>query len=216
MKTSRALMVCALFLLCAVTRVVAQTNGETFLLDLSGYGGWGISSLNAYDGTPFIAGLAESSVPTCVETNATYLFPAGTFAAGYRWDMLSATYITGFGKDALGVQHDQGIFEMSFDGIAAFTGIPWLFPYAFAGATVTYYAVFNPLHIDEAASEFCLGVRAGAGALIIPLSFDLGDGTILRVMAGPEVLAGLLFPVDLLYSYLRVHARINVQIAFTS
>jgi hypothetical protein len=216
MKTSLAFLFCALLFLGTASPVGAQTNGETFLLDVSGYGGWGIASLNSYNGTPLIEGLDTSSVPTCIETNAMYLFPAGVFSAGFRWDMISATYITGFGKDALGVQHDQDIFESNVDGIAAYTRISWLFPYVFAGITATYYAVFDPLHMASAASEFCLGVRAGAGALFIPLSFDVGGGTTLRLMAGPEVMAGMLFPVDLLYSYLRVHARINVQIAFAS
>jgi hypothetical protein len=216
MKKISALIFCAAFLLAGLSGAAEQSANDLFLADVSGYGGWGVCSLHWLDGSPYIVGLDADSIPTCAEANVTYLFAGGPVAFGLRWDLFSAAYITGFGKDALGAQHDQGVFESDIDAIAAYTLVPWLFPYAFAGATVTDYSVFDPLHMNNGAEEFCLGIRAGAGVMFIPFAFDIGGGSALRIMAGPEVMAGLLFPQNLLYSYLRAHARVTVQVTYGS
>jgi hypothetical protein len=177
------------------------------------YMGYGWAGMIYWDGTPWITGFNFDGIPTCIDASVAFLPAFGPLHFGPRIEAISATYITGFIKDSMGVEHDQAVIELGIDAYLSYTGIEWLSAYAFAGITADYYAVFDPIHINDGAEEYCFGIRGGAGISLIPISLNIGADR-LRFLAGPELIAGLIIPTDLLYPYLRVHGLITVQYVF--
>jgi hypothetical protein len=187
---------------------------EMLFVSTDAYMGYGWAVMTDWSGAPWIPGRPLDGIVNCISFSAAYLPRLGPFHVGPRLEAFSATYITGFAKDGMGVEHDQAVIETCLDAYVGFTGLEWLSAFAFAGGTLSYYAVFDPLHTHSGAEEYCIGVRAGAGVSFVPLSIELGIGR-LRVSAGPEAVIGLILPTDLLYPYLRVHGLISIQYVFT-
>jgi hypothetical protein len=186
---------------------------DMLFVSTDAYMGYGWAAMTDRSGAPWIPGFNYDGIVNCVSASLALLPRMGPFHFGPRLEAISATYITGFIKDLSGAEHDQAVIESCLDAYIGYSGIEWLSAFAFAGATLSYYAVFDPLHTHSGAEEYCFGVRAGAGISIVPLSIQLGIGR-LRVSAGPEAVVGLILPTDLLYPYVRVHGLIGVQYAF--
>jgi hypothetical protein len=212
MKKTVVVLLCAALLVLSVSTLGAQATGDLVLFDASAYFGWGNTSMTLPDGTQAFPGLDVPSVPTCIETNLTWLAPLGPFSAGFRWDVLSGDYITGFGKGDLGIQHDQWIVESAVDAIAGVTAVSWLFPYVFAGGTAASYSLFDPNHMPEGQEERVLGLRAGGGVMVMPFEIALGGGSRLRFLGGPEAITGVYFLTNYLYTFWRIDLRATAQL----
>jgi hypothetical protein len=170
--------------------------------------GYGFADMKYWDGTPFIQGLDLNGVETTADMAYALLVPLGPLRSGARFGA-SASYLTGFGKDYFGIEHDQVIFACSLDWMIAYDGVASIFPYALLGATYApLYYLMDPRHFWGGASEeWVPGVRAALGLSWLPLSFGKGW----RAGLEAEANTGFLFPQDFYYWFILPHISVTVQ-----